>query len=366
MRAGLFGAAGNPAYKAAAAGLEALGFEVVGQVPSCWLRSQAERNLAAVVVCGMRDRCADVVDHYGSAGVPVALVELPHLRGDGGAGQLRVTPPSHTWLPSFSGDAPTDRLDRLGIEIKKRQRVKGQAVLLCGQRSGDSAHGMDGATARRWAQETLATIRSLSDSKVIWRPHPRDPWRLEGVDGYSDPAEPLASALDRAWLVVTYNSTAGIEALIAGLPVVAQGPAVYSHLAGRLNQWSKIAPPDLAELRRLLAALAYTQWTPEEIETGLPLSLALSNAVLMGVEREEPASAPPAAPPAIEEPAEVIEEPAALAAVDEAPPQAPAAQAPAEPPPLSPPVDHARKASPAPTASPKNTKSHRKGATAKK
>jgi hypothetical protein len=301
MRVGLFGNAGRADHDAARAGLEALEHRIVGQAPGAWTATQAEKRLDAVVVCGIRGRLGEVADFYAAAGVPVALLDLPHLRDGAGAHQLRVTPPSHTWLPTFDGTGlpPTDRLDALGVVPATRKRVKGQSILVVGQVGGDSAHGMPTFRFREWAEASVRTLRSLTDGRIIWRCHPKDRYRIDGADAFSDPAEEsLADALERSWLVVAYNSTAGLEAMIAGLPVVAEGPAVYSPLAWRLNQWSRVAPADPVELSRLLAALAYTQWSLEEIATGFPLDLALRGAVLPGA---APASAPapaPASPPA--------------------------------------------------------------------
>lgn len=272
-RAGLFANAGSVVREAAALGLAHLGYRVIPQIPGAWEKSQAERNLDAVVVHGLRGRSGEAAEYYGSVGADVALIDLPHLRVEG---QYRVTPARHDWLPTFEGLPPIDRLEALGIEPLSRKRVKSQSVLFVGQVGGDSAHGMDGGAYRRWAAKTLETIRSLTDSKITWRPHPEDRWFLEGVDGVSDPQlETLTEALDRSWVVVTYNSTAGLEALISGLPVVAEGPAVYSDLSWRLNMLPKLGPPGVDDVRDLLAAIAYTQWTPGEIASGLPLEMAL-------------------------------------------------------------------------------------------
>lgn len=294
QRAGLFANPGSAVKTAAAAGLSRLGYRVLLQVPGAWERAQAERGLDAVVVHGLRGRSGEAAAFYAAAGADVALIDLPHLRVEG---QYRVSPARHDWLPTFDGPPPLGRLEALGIEPVSRKRVKGQAVLVVGQVGGDSAHGMDGGAYRRWAGKTLETLRSLTDSKIIWRPHPDDRWFLEGVDSLSDPTEEsLEEAFDRSWVVVTYNSTAGLEALIAGLPVIAEGPAVYSELSRRLNFLPKLGPPGLEDVNDLLAAIAYTQWTPEEIATGLPLEIALRDrSVLPG--RAAIFVPPPAEPP---------------------------------------------------------------------
>ena len=312
MRVGLFGNIGRPDCEAPRAGLEALEHEIFGQAPGSWTATQAEKRLGAAVVCGLRGRLGEIAAFYAAAGVPVALLDLPHLRGGAGRAQLRVSPPAHDWLPTFDGAVPRDRLERLSVEPATRKRVKGQAILVVGQVGGDSAHGMGTSRFRDWAEASIRTLRALTDGRIVWRCHPEDRYRIEGADGFSDPAEEsLADALERSWLVVTWNSTAGLEAMIAGLPVIAEGPAVYSSLAWRLNQWSRVVPADPDELSRLLARLAYTQWSLEEIATGFPLDHVLRDTVLPGAPAEPPpapapvlAATPPAAAAAAAEAAE--------------------------------------------------------------
>lgn len=316
-KAGLFTHPGTPMRVALTSGLQRLGYQVVPQVPGAWQRSQAERNLEVVVVHGRRGRCAEIVDHYSATGASVVMIDLPHLRVED---QYRLTPPAHSWLPNFDGEggfAPFDRLDALGIEPETRTRVKGQGILIAGQVGGDSAHGMEGGAYRRWVRDLLARIRAVSDSKVTWRPHPEELWQLDGADSYSDPREEtLADALERSWALATYNSTAGLEALIAGIPVFSDGVSVYTPLSGTLSQFSKgLKPPAPDVVRDLLAAVAYTQWTLEEIAVGGPLAIAIGTEPMLPGRLAEPL------PP--EPPADVINPPAEDPAAD---PPAPAAE----------------------------------------
>ncbi len=345
-RAALFANYGTPLYEASAAGLKAAGYEVVGQAPGAWSPSQAERGVDLAFVHGLRGKLGEIADFHGKLKIPIVIYDLPHLRKPG---QNRITPMDHGWLPEFEdGDVPFDRLDALGVEIQERRRVKGLSVLLAGQVSGDSAHGMDGAKYRKWVEHTIKTLRAVCDSEIVWRAHQDDPWRAEGVDGYSDArTETLAEALEKSWLLVTYNSTSGLEALISGLPVVAEGPAVYGALAHRLNQFAKIGPPDPKALRELLARIAYTQFTLEELATGTPILAALGKhawpaappvEIAKGDKDTKAGAIEPAAPAEKSEP-----ESAPEAKAEEAPkPEAPKPATPAEAP------VHAAKASPAP------------------
>lgn len=264
-------------------GVRRLGFDVQREAAHCWMSTQATTKVRAVVACGTHGLYSEIGAYYRKAGIAFAAVDRPYLNAPG---QVRVAP-SRTWLPEFDGPVPLDRLESLGIETSERRRVKNQCVLILGQRTGGEAHGMNRGPFEMWAQSVVERVKSLSDSRVVWRPHPADVWPVEGAP-LSDPRErSLADDLAEAWLVVTYNSDAAIEALIAGLPVVAEGPAVYSEISGSLSSFGKIAAPPAGHLREVLARIAYSQWTAEEIVSGLPLRSALFGEPLPGVEEAE-------------------------------------------------------------------------------
>jgi len=64
-----------------------------------------------------------------------------------------------------------------------------------------------------------------------------------------------------ARLVVTWNSNVGHEALLAGVPVVAHGPAAYAELAGETL-------PSVDARREYFHRVAYGQWTLDEMRSG--------------------------------------------------------------------------------------------------
>jgi hypothetical protein len=271
MKVGLYVKAENPLCDSVQRGIRALGHRVVRQRPGCWNPRDAYDDMGAVIVVGLREMLAGAAQHYTKLGVPVVLIDLPHLRVPG---YLRVTPPDHAWLPTFAGAPPRDRRERIlgAFEVGVRRRVKGQYVALLGQKSGDSAHGMNRGELERWARGAVEKVTALCDSEVVWRPHPKDVWALGGTPRMSDPrTEKLADCLAGAWLAVTYNSTSGLEALLAGLPVLAEGPAVYSSMSGSFRKFKDVAAPDPADVEELLCRIAYTQWTLDEIATGGPL-----------------------------------------------------------------------------------------------
>jgi hypothetical protein len=87
---------------------------------------------------------------------------------------------------------------------------------------------------------------------------------VRSVPGTEQDTGPLQDALARAAVVVTWNSNTGVDALLAGKPVVALGegamaaPLAARELGGRCD-------PDREAWAH---ALAWKQWTLDEIRSG--------------------------------------------------------------------------------------------------
>jgi hypothetical protein len=91
----------------------------------------------------------------------------------------------------------------------------------------------------------------------------------------------IAEAIEAARLVCVYSSTAGLEALIAGCPVVAWGPSCYRELCAKPGEIAEAEHPGVEAVEGLLERIAYTQWSLDELATGEPFRFVLEQ---MGVE----------------------------------------------------------------------------------
>lgn len=138
-------------------------------------------------------------------------------------------------------------------------------ALVCGQVLGDAA--LWGCNFRHWAQKVTDELKAKGQ-KVIYRAHPfalekqKDRWCPKGA---LFSTRPYAADLADASLVVTYNSTAGVEAVLAGVPTVAFNAG---SMAWPVTTHDLQSEPIRPERSAWAHDLAWSSWRPEEIASG--------------------------------------------------------------------------------------------------
>jgi hypothetical protein len=124
---------------------------------------------------------------------------------------------------------------------------------------------------QNWAQDVAGRLAKLTKREIRIRPHP----------GNNPPAKPLADDLAGAWCAVIWSSSAGVHALVAGIPVICEAPYWICRPASFLSGLSSIEemePPDSGSYRLRLAALqrlAWGQFGVEEIASGYAFTSVL-------------------------------------------------------------------------------------------
>jgi len=164
-------------------------------------------------------------------------------------------------------DSPNDRWQQMRVRTKRWQRrPKGAPVIVCGQLPRDT--NVQETDHIGWVNDTVDYYLER-DIPVRFRPHPRihDP-RVYGIPEALWDQQKLGKTLKEARCVVTWNSTTGVDALIAGVPVIACGYGSVSRpmASDRLD-------PDFLRFpsrRQFFANLGYAQWTLDEMREGLP------------------------------------------------------------------------------------------------
>lgn len=91
------------------------------------------------------------------------------------------------------------------------------------------------------------------------------------------PGISLEEDLRHAASVVTWSSSAALQALMLGVPVWYEHPSFLGAAAGRpLKQWGQVEPlRDNGARRDVFEKLAWAMWTLDEIKTGGPIRHAL-------------------------------------------------------------------------------------------
>jgi len=120
-------------------------------------------------------------------------------------------------------------------------------------------------------QTIVDRIRVFSDLPIKIKQHPTadDQWpKILGKDvTYLNRFMPITEAVKGAKVVVTINSNSGVDAVLAGKPVVAldEGSMVYDIAA---NDFTNLHVPKWPDRTQWCNNIAYAQWKPNEMLKG--------------------------------------------------------------------------------------------------
>lgn len=159
-----------------------------------------------------------------------------------------------------AGDTGADRLRRFDIALQPWQR-DGRHVIVATQSDlwHQTRHGAD---RQQWANGVRSQLRTFTGRPVelCLKPEPLP-------DAFTAHHPQLETLLAGAWAIVIHSSSAGVAALIRGVPVVALADCCASPMARRrLDEIETPAYPDDRE--RWLGVLAANQWTIAEMRDG--------------------------------------------------------------------------------------------------
>jgi len=225
------------------------------------------------IVCGMHEFEERAIKRFASRYIPTIVCDLGYMRrakADDNSGYHQFGYHHIGWTPKepVSGD----RLAQLGIGKIKRASNSGSGYLVAGQVPNDSQHKMNVEQCVQWFRNAAFKIRAMTKNhrKIIFRPHPRFPaWTkladFETQDCYEMDIE---EAIHQCYCLVTYNSTAAIEAIIQGKPIICSEQAHYANLGNRILDAGNERVASVNERKSYLERLAYAQWTLEEAASG--------------------------------------------------------------------------------------------------
>lgn len=174
-------------------------------------------------------------------------------------------------------DRPADRWEQFKLKTRPWRRTGRNILLVAPDEKPCKFYNTD---VDQWVAQTLDIIKQHTDRPVIVRHRQKNIVKLNrGSNGSFE------SALDDAYAVVTFNSNAGTESIMLGIPVFVTAPV---HAADPVSEHdlSKIETPyypDSDLVYKWLCHLAYGQFHNKELENGTALRILTETEQLLGL-----------------------------------------------------------------------------------
>ena len=162
-------------------------------------------------------------------------------------------------------DRPADRWEQLGLE--QYSFKQGSAIVIVPpDRKIASTLGL--GSEDQWINETVLKIKNFTDREIKIRKRPEP--RVDRI--VSNTFKDFIK--DDTFCVIGYSSNALVEAAMHDIPVIALGHSATKSLYNyQLQDIEKIKPAYLDDKQAWLNHLAYSQFTREELLSGLAWDL---------------------------------------------------------------------------------------------
>lgn len=213
---------------------------------------------------------------FRSSGRPVIVLEIGLLqRGLTWKMGINGTGSSAHW---GQGKDP-NRAKKLDIALSP-WRKDGEHILIAMQRT-DSEQWDGMPRAEIWLNQLVGTLRQNTKRPILVRPHPRqkivipETCRLQMPEKISNTYDDFDydHGLKNAWAVINWNSGPGPISVIKGIPAFVGHSSLAAPVANL--DFDLIENPRMPDRDSWALDLAHTEWTLEEIATGLPLERLL-------------------------------------------------------------------------------------------
>lgn len=169
-----------------------------------------------------------------------------HYRGDY-SGYYRVS--KNLNQSAGSGNSGMERWNSLNIKMKPWR--SGEYIVICPL--SKNVGTFLGISPQDWLKQTVEEIIKHTDKPITIKPKDSD--------------QSLKMTLANAHCIVAYNSNALVDAVLEGVPVFYTGPSCVAPVG--LSDLSKIDNPITPDREQWAANLAASQWTLEEMNSGL-------------------------------------------------------------------------------------------------
>jgi len=263
----------QPVFDAFAQGLRSLGHELVNEnedVPVIW----------SVLWSGRMADNQKIYQQAKKSGKPVLILEVGNLkRGI----TWRISIDNINGLGYFGNDKDLDsnRPEKLSLSLLPAKKSRKSEILIACQHT-QSLQWTNQPGMESWSKSKISELRQHTDRPIIVRPHPRSPFLLSIQGATLEKPIRVPNTYDDFNIdydyhcVINHNSGPAIQAAIRGVPVICD----ISSLAYPVSdQIKNIESPTLPDREEWFLRLCHTEWTVQEILSGLPLSRLMSRLV---------------------------------------------------------------------------------------
>jgi len=124
-----------------------------------------------------------------------------------------------------------------------------------------------------WLTSIVNTVRSYSDRPIVFRPHPREPFRDQIDNIQVIRPRRINQFFDydidyNAYCVINHNSGPSVQSAINGTPVICHSSSLAWPVSSDIKDIEKITIPDR---ENWFVELCHTEWTLDEIKQGIPI-----------------------------------------------------------------------------------------------
>lgn len=224
------------------------------------------------LVFGVKGKSADIIRDHRMLGIPILYLDKGISRQKGTGGHTEYTrifinggsPHSYMMERKF----PADRFAALDYRLFDRCKG-GDYVLFCG--SSQKYHDFHGLPpSQQYAERVIQRLRKATEQTIVYRPKPSDR-AARSISGsiHSHGTTLFPEVLRRASVLVTHGSSAAVFAILGGIPVISLGESITTPVAdSELEHVQDPFWPDDKLRKRWANAMAYCQWTTEELQDG--------------------------------------------------------------------------------------------------
>lgn len=217
-------------------------------------------------------------NHYRSQNKPVLVLEVGSLRR-GVTWKLGLNGVNGQGYFGPSGQG-SERAKMLNI-VSRHWTDTGRDILICLQRS-DSHQWAQMPAMDSWIESVIRNVRNYSDRPIVVRPHPRERIKFSYPGTTLQMPQKISGTYDdfdfdptKTWAVVNWNSGPGVQSVLAGVPAFVGSSSLAAPVANL--DLSLIETPKRSDRTQWLNDLCYTEWTVEEIATGIPVARLLDH-----------------------------------------------------------------------------------------